>query len=132
MFALKLVKALTVLAALTLVVTWVATLFLEPRVSLAQRIDPHSPELAKALGEAGTPIGTPQQLLIFDQQAFLPLASADGARLVSERYLTDNGIYPLQWKTVTFVRDLVTIAAGGGGLLLGLAWWWLARRRKTS
>lgn len=132
MFALKLARALTILALLTLLVTWAATLALEPRTSLAQRIDPHSPELAEALGELGTPIGSPQRLLIFDPQAYLPGASVDGARLVSERYLTENNLYPLQWKTVTFARDLVTIAASGGAVLLGLTWWWLARRRSAT
>lgn len=132
MFALRFVRALTVLALLTLVITWLATLILEPQATLAQRIDPHSPELAKALGEPGTPIGSPQRLLIFDAQAYLPGASADGARLVSERYLSENQLYPLQWKTVTFVRDLITIAASSGAVLLGLTWWWLARRRSAT
>ncbi len=132
MTVLKIARALTVIAAITFVGAWVIGLALQGRSVLAQRVEPHSTELAAALGELGTPIGSPQALVIFDERAFIGAANPDGSRVVSERYLTQNNIYPLQWKTVEFVRNAVALASGVGLLICGLTWWQLARRRVSS
>ncbi len=126
----KLARALMVLAVIVFAGAWLATLVLEPRAVLAQRIEPHSPDLAAVLGEVGTPVGSPQRLLIFDDRAYLKGATPDGARLVSERYLMENNIYPLQWKTVVFMRNAVAFGSGLAALLMGLAWWWLSRKSR--
>jgi hypothetical protein len=123
---------LTVVAAIAFVAAWVVGFALQGRSVLAQRLEPHSSELSAALGELGTPIGSPQRLVIFDERAFLGNPQPDGSRLVSERYLVENNIYPLQWKTVEFVRNAVALSSGLGLLVCGLTWWQLARRRGSS
>jgi hypothetical protein len=124
---LKLARAFTILA--TCVGAWVTALVLENRAVLAQRVEPHPKELAELLGEAGTPIGSPQRLIIFDERAFLEGTNPDGSRLVSEQYLTQNNIYPLQFKTVEFMRNAFMIGSGIAAVLLGLLWWRLSRPR---
>lgn len=128
----KFARALTVLAVIALVGTWVASALLESRAVLAQRVDPHPPDLALVLGEAGTPIGSPQRLLIFDDRAFLDGTAPDGARIVSEKYLQQNSIYPLQLKTVTFFRDACMIGFGVAALLFGVLWWRTSRPRAAK
>lgn len=120
-------RVLTVMAAIAFCGAFVAAAMLESRAVMAQRVDPHPPDLAAVLGEAGTPIGSPQRLLIFDDRAFLQGTTPDGAQIVSETYLTQNNIYPLQLKTVTFFRDAVMIGSGVAALLFGLLWWRGAR-----
>lgn len=61
--------------------------------------------------DAYTEIGSPQKLIIEDQQAFLP-GERNGAKLVSENYLRDKKIYPLQLKTVEYVGGLVRLGSG--------------------
>lgn len=123
-------RALMVLALIVFAGVWVASLILSPRAVLAQRVDPHSPDLAVVLGEAGTPVGSAQRLLIFDDRAFLDGTTPDGARLVSEKYLTENNVYPLQWKTIEFFRNAVAIGSSLTALLLGLAWRWFSNRSR--
>jgi hypothetical protein len=97
---------------------------------LAQRVEPHSPELAAALGEVGLPIGSEQRLVLFDQKAVLE-TKPDGLRVVSETYLTQNNIYPLQWQTVEFIRNILLLALGAKLLLSAFVWWRSAPRAKA-
>jgi hypothetical protein len=130
--AFHLTRAFCGLALSVFVGVWVIGLALQSRSVVAQRIEPHSPELAAALGELGTPIGTPQALVIFDERAFLGAVNPDGSRIVSERYLSDNGIYPLQWKTVEFVRNALALGSAIAAALFGLIWWRLVPRRSAG
>jgi hypothetical protein len=128
---LKLARAFTILALVSIALTWIAALAVGSRAVLAQRVDPHPPDLAALLGEAGTPIGSPQQMIFFDDRVFLPGTGPSGSRLVSETYLTQNNIYPLQLLTVEFFRNAVSIGAGIAALLFGALWWWLSRTPAT-
>jgi hypothetical protein len=128
---LKIARVFTILAIVAFVSAWAVSLFLESRAVLAQRVDPHPPDLAALLGEAGTPIGTPQRLVIFDQAAFMDGTNPDGSRLVNEQYLTRNNLYPLQWKTVEFFRNAFVIGSGIAGVLFALLWWNASRSRRT-
>jgi hypothetical protein len=127
----RIARGLFVLALIIFALSWVVGFALESRAVLAQRVDPHSPEVALVLGEAGTPIGSPQRLVLFDDRVFLEGTSIDGARLVNEKFLNENNIYPLQWKTVEFVRNAVAIASLIGALLMGLIMWRFSKPRET-
>ncbi len=90
---------------------------------LAQRIEPN--EAASLFGDSsgpGTPIGSPQWVVIRDEKAFLEGQSADGARFVNEEYLIENKIYPLQVKTVEFFRNVTAVVAVLGVLVMASLW----------
>lgn len=83
--------------------------------------------------DAYTEIGSPQTLIIEDQGAFLPGTSKGGARLVSENYLREKKIYPLQLKTVEYVGGLVRLGAGAAVGVSALALIFLrARQRRVT
>lgn len=123
--------ALLALAALLLSLAVSASLLRD--AALVQRVEP-SAAAGALFGDAagpGTPIGSPQALIVRDPAAFLPGRSEAGARLVSEAYLRENGVYPLQVKTVEVTRNLVAAAAAPALLVFGGVWLW-ARRRQVS
>ena len=95
---------------------------LASRASLYQRVEVSAE--SQLFGEKGTPIGTPQEMIINDPKAILP-GEEHGAKLVDEKYLREQGIYPLQLKTVRFFghwsRIGAAVAAGVCVLLLFLA-----------
>lgn len=77
----------------------------------------------------GTPIGSPQKLIIRSPEAFLPGEGEGGVRYVSEPKLRELGEYPLQQKTVLLFRNLGTL---GFLALAALLWAWatvLTRRQ---
>ena len=121
---------LAVLALAALVLSLVVSAFLLREATLVQRVEPAG-AVGALFGDAegpGTPIGSPQQLIVRDEKAFLPGQSGDGARYVSETYLRENGVYPLQVKTVELVRNLVALAALAALLVFGGLWAWARRR----
>jgi hypothetical protein len=97
------------------------------RAQLVQRVQ--RDETAELFGDPGTPIGSPQLLIIDDPKAIIEgRAEESGARLVDEGYLRKNEIYPLQMKTVSFIAG--TVRLGGIALaVLGLGGIALVRRR---
>lgn len=99
---------------------------LSGRAQLIQRVEVS--EAASLFGDAGTMIGSPQKMIIEDKAAFLPGEGPEGARLVSENYLKEKGIYPLQLQTVEYLSQGVMLAGGASAFVFGLAGW-LARRR---
>lgn len=113
-----------ILGVVVVLASFVVTSFLTQGAVLAQRIEPSA--AASLFSDAttpGTPIGTPQMMVIWDQAAFLEGTGEGDARFVSEKYLRDNNIYPLQVKTVEFFRNLIAAIAGLGVLVLGVLWW---------
>lgn len=91
----------------------------ESKASLIQRIQVD--EAASLFGEAGTPIGSPQMLIIEDPGAFLEGKTPDGAKMVNEGYLTKRKIYPLQLQTVHVVVRYTRIGSGVAALLAAIA-----------
>jgi hypothetical protein len=89
-------------------------------------------EAAELFGDNSqkTLIGSPQVFLALAPQAFFEGTGENGAKLLNDSYLKQNNIYPIQVKTVEFVRNvIVLVCAVGGALMLGL--WQLARRPTT-
>lgn len=80
----------------------------------------------------GTPIGSPQKLIIRSADSFLPGVGKGGVRYVDESKLRASGEYPLQQKTVLLFRNLGTL----GLLVLGLMLWgtavYLSRRQRPN
>lgn len=109
-----------VLRILALIGSFVSLLFLvgtpivqsqlNQKSQLVQRIqvDPS----AELFGELGNPIGSPQRMIIEDKAAFLNKKSPEGAEYVSEAYLKEHKIYPLQVQTVDFISRNILIASG--------------------
>lgn len=103
------------------------------RAKLIQRIE--SNPGADLFGDAGTPIGSPQKLIIDDPKAFVGEKSADGAELVDEAYLKEHSIYPLQLQTVSYVTRISRWAALAALIIGALVWLFAGsriKRRATS
>jgi hypothetical protein len=66
-------------------------------------------------------------MLIRDEKAFLPGIGPQGERYVNDTYLRNNGIFPLQVKTVLFFRDVIAATAAAASLILAGALVWLNR-----
>ena len=100
------------------------------QAQLIQRVE--TSDADDLFGGEGTPIGTPQRMIITDPKAFLEGETPEGARRVCENYLKANEIYPLQLKTVDVGVRVARLVAGMEavtGLILVL----VARRRlKTA
>ena len=121
-----------ILAALLLVVTLGASVWLSSRAERAQRIIPHDEATAALLGEIGTPVGRVDEYIIFNRNAFLDGTADGGARLVSEPFLEENSVYPLQLKTVTFLRNVISMVSSAIFVVCGGVWLWLRRRERAS
>ncbi|MFC3834724.1 MULTISPECIES: hypothetical protein [Deinococcus] len=122
---------LAVLALALLAVTVVVAATYTRSATLVQLVQPAEAGTADLFGSAtgpGTPIGSPQVMIIRDQGAFLEGQTDSGARYVSDTYLRDNGIYPLQLKSVELIRTVVALSCAAAALLFA-ALWWLAGRR---
>ena len=120
------------LAAVVLVVTLLASVWLGGRAEAVQRVVPHDAATAALLGEVGTPVGRVDNYIILNEGAFLDETTDAGAQLVSETFLKENNVYPLQLKTVTFLRNLVAAVSLAALLLLGGLWLWLRRRGEPA
>ncbi|BDP43417.1 hypothetical protein DAETH_33860 (plasmid) [Deinococcus aetherius] len=120
---------LALLALVALLLSFAVSALLTRDAALVQRVEPNA--AASLFGEGdspGTPIGSPQLMIIRDPAAFLPGEGEDGARLVSEVYLRERGLYPLQVKTVELVRNLVALGSGLAALVFGGLWLWARGR----
>jgi hypothetical protein len=125
-------RGLGILALVVCIAAGVAGAILGSQVQLVQRIEPHEPAMAQLLNEPGVPIGDPGEYIIFDQKAFLEGAGPGGARLISEKYLREQGIYPWQWRTVALLRNAIMFGSGISALLLGLLAWRLSRNTESN
>ncbi len=79
------------------------------RAKVYQRIE--RTEEAALFGDVGTKIGSPQALIIDDEKAILPEKLEDGTPLISENYLKENNIYPLQLKTINETTTMATMSS---------------------
>jgi hypothetical protein len=114
--------ALAILAGVLLVGSLVASsLLLRGSVyaQLAERL-----EAAELFGESqnNVYIGSPQKFLAFPPEAYLQGIGEQGAQLINNAYLKQNGIYPFQVKTVEFIRNIIAICSLLGGMLMLLLW----------
>jgi hypothetical protein len=122
------------LAALVFVLSFAVSAGLGAGAQLVQLIEPQDAASAALFGDAptgepaGTRIGSPQWMVIRDQRAFLGGVGPGGERFVNAAYLREQNTYPLQVKTITFIRDLVALGSGVAVVMLGLIWWWRERR----
>lgn len=121
--------ALALLCVLALLVTLLAGWWYGRDAQLVQLVTPSSAAASSLFGDSGpgTPIGSPQEMVIRDPAAFLEGRTAGGARYVSDTYLKAQNIYPLQLKTVRFVQGAA--AAGFAAALLVFGGLWLLARR---
>jgi hypothetical protein len=127
----SILRALTILSLLVTIGVPVVASVLASRAQLVQRIEPHEPGMALLLGEQGIPIGNPEMYFINDPKAFLGGNGPKSVRLVNEKYLRENNIYPWQLKTLEFMRNMIVLGSGLASLVFGLGWWWLVRRNSA-
>ncbi|WP_407571814.1 hypothetical protein [Deinococcus altitudinis] len=129
----KLFAVLTVLSvAVALLSVGVAGL-VGRGAQLVQLVQPAAADVNALFGESGpgTPIGSPQVLIVRDPRAFMEGRAEGGARYVSDTYLKAQNIYPLQLKTVTVIRNVLLAVALVAALLFGGLWLWAGRRSGT-
>jgi hypothetical protein len=130
-----------VLAILALVVcagSFIVAGVLSNGSSLVQLIQPEDAAVAGLFAEetsgepAGTKLGSPQVMVIRDSEAFLEGTGTQGERFVSQKYLDEKQIYPLQVKTILFLRNVTAMLAGLGALLCAGLWFWTGSRLKPK
>lgn len=125
--------ALTALALLGLAGSFTVAAVMSSGARLVQLIEPDESGAASLFGDAppsgpaGTRLGSPQLVVIRDEQAFLDGTGAAGERFVNAKHLRETGQYPLQVKTITFFRDIIALVSGLATLAFGAAWWWMGR-----
>jgi hypothetical protein len=129
--------ALIVIAVVTVVLSFIIAGFVSRGAQPVQLVQPDEAGLnslfADSSGVPGTPIGSPQTMIIADPKAFMEGTGSSGERYVNDAYLRANNIYPLQVKTVNFFRDSVAWVAGMAALLMTVfRWWWLRRATTIS
>lgn len=127
----KISMMLAVMSVLGLIAAALYQSNLESKATLIQRIKTYDSATAELLGEVGTPIGSPQLMIITDPKAFLPGKGEGGERFVDDEYLKSNGIYPLQAKTVSYVGGFVKLGLLGMAALMSLAAWFFGRRMRS-
>lgn len=81
---------------------------------------------------AGTPVGSPQMVILDDPSAFLNGVGEGGARLLDEHYLERNRLNPLQLQTVDFYIDYGRLGSLGVVAVGGLCVWIGIRRAKRK
>lgn len=121
---------LAVCALLGLVATFPLESSFASRAKKVQRVQIDA--ASSLFDEAGVPIGTPQEMIIDDPKAFLGKKDESGAELVSENYLQEKGIYPLQLQTVRFLMGNARIGLGIGAVAFAVAGLLLVRKRRIT
>ncbi len=125
---------LAVLALVVCIASFVVAGVLSNGSSLVQLIQPEDAAVAGLFVEetpgepAGTKIGSPQIMVIRDQEAFLEGTGTQGERFVSQKYLEEKQIYPLQVKTIVFFRNITILISALGAVLMGGLWFWSRSR----
>ena len=108
-------------------VSWIVKQSMASKAVLVQRVQK---DAASDLFDdgPGTPIGSPQMLIIADPKAFIEGEGPEGSRLVDENYLVENKIYPLQLKTIEFISKIIVVAGVSAGTLFLLLTIWMRKR----
>jgi len=122
---------LALLALVVLLLSYAVAWWMTRDGQLVQLVIPESADVMALRGESGpgTLVGKAGIYLIRDPAAFLEGTGTRGERFVSQTYLEQKGIYPLQTKTVWFFHFFVVLVSGVGALIFGLLWWSLSRPR---
>jgi hypothetical protein len=104
------------------------------RAVLTQRIQENAGSaLFDDNNEKGDTVGSPQPMIIDDPKAVISERSGDKPRLVSQKYLDEHKIYPLQLQTVKAIASMVRVGAVGALVVaLALFLWLRSRLAKTS
>ncbi len=130
----RILRALSVLVVIVSAVALSATVPIlssyQGRAEMIQRMRVDASADALFGDPSGTPLGSPQKMIIGDPKAFLPGTGDGGVKLVSENYLTQHKIYPLQLRTVEFIIGNVWLGAGIGLVIGLLALWFTGRKQK--
>ena len=127
------VTLVAVLSALVLAASFPVVSTYRGKAIYAQRVE--FDEAAASLFGDTNPyqeIGSPQYLVIEDKAALLPGKTKDGAQMVSENYLREKKVYPLQLKTVDFVGSLIQQASGAALVVSLLLLALMAYRRRKA
>ncbi len=125
---------LSILALVVLIGSFIAASLFSNGAQLVQLIEPGEAATASLFGDtqtgepAGDKIGTPQLIVIRDQNAFLEGTGAQGERFANIKYLNEKKIYPLQVKTINFLRDVTALIAALGAILMAGLWFWSRSR----
>lgn len=100
------------------------------RAKLVQRM--RIDDASALFGDEGTPIGSPQRMIIDDAKAFTGKKTEEGAEIVDEGYREKNKIYPLQLQTVSYLAGLARLGGGAAFAIAGLVGFWARRRARKS
>jgi hypothetical protein len=125
---------LAVLALLVCAGSFIVAAVFSSGSSLVQLIQPEDAAVAGLFADqsssepAGTKIGSPQVMVIRDPKAFLEGTGTRGERFVSQKYLDEKQIYPLQVKTILFFRNITALISALGAVLMGGLWFWSRSR----
>lgn len=113
---------LAILAGVLGIGSVVASSLLTRNAVYAQRAE--KLEAAELFGDnqQNTLIGNPQIFLALPEKAFMEGTGDKGAKLIDETYLKQNNIYPIQVKTVEFIRNVLLVISLLGGLLMLFLW----------
>lgn len=130
-------KLLAWMTAVLGVIAFLAGSLYGSQAQLVQLVRPDTAATADLFGAVegspgglpGTPIGSPQHLIIRSADAFLPGQGEGGVRYVSQTKLRDLGEYPLQQKTVFFFRNASALGFLALSAVLGLLASWRQSRR---
>ena len=105
------------LAVVAAIVTFPVIRNYESKAQLVQLVE--VTEEAALFGEPGELIGSPQRLVIeVPAEAIIEGVGPQGAILVDKAYLDEQGIYPLQLQTITFIGGTVRTASVTAAFLL--------------
>jgi hypothetical protein len=123
----KLSGVVAALGAIALLASFPVEKSYASRAKLVQRVQKDAAD--DLFGGDPKPVGSPQELIIDDQKAFI--GEKDGVHQVDESYLQKNGIYPLQLKSVEYSAGMARLGSGAA-LIAGLLGLTIVRRRSPS
>ncbi len=119
-----------VLGAILVPASYLVENYYRSRAVLGQRVELDQASL-ELLGEPGNLIGSPELFVIDDPKAFLPnVKGPKDSLLISEAYLREHQIYPLQLITVEFFSSIARLGGGIATILGLIGVLWIKAKRK--